>query len=64
MVNADDTAQIEALKKYPLNPRKLGQYRDKLKEWYRKKVRDKYGITKEQTGRIYIEGETKNWPKP
>jgi hypothetical protein len=64
LVKADDTAQIEALKEYPLNPRKLGQYRDKLKELYRKKVRDKYGITKEQADRIYLEGETKNWPVP
>lgn len=64
LVRAEDKAHIEALKKYPMDPRKLGQYREQLKERYKKQVRDKYGITRKQADRTYVEGETKNWPTP
>ncbi|UCD83564.1 MAG: hypothetical protein JSU92_09680 [Deltaproteobacteria bacterium] len=64
LVQAEDRAHIDSMKKYPLNPHKLDQYRNKLKEFYKKQVRDKYVITKEDAGRIQNEGETKNWPKP
>ncbi len=64
LVRAEDKAHIEALRKYPNDIHKLRQYMEKLEERYKKQVRDKYGITKEQTDRISVEGETKNWPAP
>ncbi len=64
LVRAEDRANIEALRKYTMDPPKLGQYREKLEERYKIQVRDKYGITKEEADRISIEGKAKNWTTP
>ncbi len=80
MLMAGKRAEVDAQCMYPLpDPTKPSDYLqakatkqiekhmqvfDSLTEKYELKVAERYGITREQLDEIFLEGLTKNWPKP
>ncbi|MFQ5800051.1 MAG: hypothetical protein ACE5H0_15345, partial [Bacteroidota bacterium] len=64
IVRAEDRSFNEAESQHGTDLKKVGKLQERLVEYYKGELADKYGLTREQLKSISLEGLQKQWPMP